>query len=235
MFSEARRQGLTDIVADQLRTAIVAGQFTQSGTLPTESALAESFGVSRSVVREAVKRLETLGLVETHQGRRSRIREIDPSVAIDSVSLMLERCHATPQQLLEVRHTLELDIAEMAAQRRTLAQLRAIGEAVEQQACAGTTEDKVRWDLCFHQRLAEATGNPLYCQMLATVSQLLRASLFRTIAFHGGDRSVTGHQQIVDAVERRMPQDARQAMHDHLTQAAHDHIKLSQPHAESQA
>lgn len=226
MFIQVKRQGLTQIVADDIRNAIIHDQLGVDDILPTESELAQTFNVSRSVIREAVKQLETLGLIETRQGRRSRIRPPDPTAAIDSLHLLLQRCQASPAHLLEVRRTLEVDIAGFAAERRTSEQMVAIAKSIEQQAAAASVQEKVRWDLCFHQQLAQATGNPLYSQMLATLIELLRDSLSRTIAFHGGKRSITGHRQIADALKHQSSSAARKAMYEHLVAAEQDHLKL---------
>lgn len=161
--SETRALGarpkLGERVADQLRERIQKGDFAPGAQLPTENVLVEQFGVSRTVIREAISSLRVDGLVKAHQGRGVFVCEDISQQPFRLCSKNLsEKEHM--EQAMELRMHVEVTNAELAAVRRTDAHVRSIEAALEKQHAAhlngelGQTED-----FAFHLAVANATGN----------------------------------------------------------------------------
>ena len=205
-----------------MREEIFAGQYGSSGPLPPEGKLCESFDVSRTVVREAMRILRAQGLVEVSQGRVPRVRPVDTRPAIDSLQVLLHRSDATLLHLAEVRRPLETEIAALAARRATAAHIKAVEAAIKQQAAARTLKRQGNADVLFHDLLAVATGNPVFPLLLTTLARPLRQSRQKTITRTGNERALTGHRAILEAVRRQDPAAAREAMKEHLTMAEED-------------
>jgi len=217
-----QKVNLVQEVVDQLRRQIFAGQFGPGGRLPPEGELSESFGVSRTVIREAMRTLRAQGLVEVSQGRRAQVRPADPQIAVDTLQALLERSKVTLLHLIEVRRPLEGEIAGLAATRAIPSHVEALEAAIRQQFDADSLARQVEADVRFHQILAEATGNPVFAILLTTLAGLLRKSREETISRTGKERALGGHRAILDAVKRGNSSEARSAMLKHLEMAEED-------------
>jgi GntR family transcriptional repressor for pyruvate dehydrogenase complex len=184
--------------------------------LPSQGEIAANLGVSRIVIREAMKHLEAEGLIEIAQGRRIRVKPVDSQASIRSLEAMLRRSDGSLADLLEVRRPLEGEIAALAANRIGVDHLRTLETTIPDLETAKSLDRRVEADLLFHRTLAEATGNPVFPLLLDTVAGLLRASRVASIGTHGVAAAVEGHREILEAMRSRNPKAAREAMLRHL-------------------
>lgn len=178
MFKQltANRISLSDTVAKELLRKIHNGEFGPGAKLPTEPVLSEQFGVSRTVVREAISRLKNEGAVEPRQGsgvyvtQQGHLRPL--RIQFDQVSSADAVLH-----IVELRRAIDAEVAALAATRRTPRQLKAIETALQGIAAdVSAGGDGVLADVMFHRSIAEATGNPFLLQTLAFLSQYLEAA-----------------------------------------------------------
>jgi DNA-binding FadR family transcriptional regulator len=209
-------------IVRRIREQIFAGHFGSDGEIPTEAELSEMYGVSRTVIREAMRTLRTQGLVEVARGRRPRVKPADPQVAVESLQALMLRTDVDLHHLGEVRRPLEVEIAGLAAERATTEQIDAMRQAIDSQANARSVQKQTDADTRFHELLAESTRNPLLKVLLSTVAPLLNKSRRRTISRVGTERAVAGHNAILAAIKRRDKTKARAAMREHLRMAEED-------------
>ena len=216
---------LSDQLAAWVTAQIEAGVWTPGQRLPTEQQLAATHGVSRTVVREAMHQLRSQGLLIARQGSGvfvappavNRPLAFDPSVlgSIDAVA-----------QIVEVRGAIEGEIAGLAAERATPAQVAALRRALDAiEAAAAAGQDGVEEDLSFHRLIAQATGNPQFSRLLGFLEQYLREAMrvtraneARRLDFAAAVRAE--HAAIVDAIAAGDPLAARQAAAAHMRQGA---------------
>ncbi len=184
--------------------------------LPSEAELGERLGVSRTVLREALKHLQAQGLVVLSQGKRARVRPADAQASIESLDVLLRRSEGSLLHLLEVRRPLEAEIVEIAARRATPEALLEAEAAIDEQEQAPTLEAKIDADLRFHRALAKATGNPVFVLLLDTLAGLMRASRQKSLGKYGNRIPVEHHRAILAAIRRRDPAGARAALLAHL-------------------
>ncbi len=215
---------LSDQVADQLAAEIRRGGLAPGDKLPTEARLVAQFGVSRTVVREAVSRLKSLGLVDSRQGSGVFVQA---SAAF--APLNFETRHAASQeaviQMVEVRRALEAEVAALAAVRRRAKDMRRIHAAVKAlDAAVQRGGNGVSEDVQFHLAIAEAARNPFLIQTLAYLGQFLhgatqvtRANEARRLDF--AEQVRHEHAAIVRALEAGDPEAARQAAAGHMGNA----------------
>ncbi len=215
---------LADRVTDALTLLVRGSDFPPGARLPSEKEMASRFGVSRTVMREAISRLKSEGLVESRQGVGIFVRDstlggtfrIDPGV-VGSVRSVL--------QVVELRKALEAEIAALAAERRTNPQLAAIQRAlkqIEKSVSAGT--DGVDADMAFHGSIAQATGNPHFVALVEFIGPFLRAAMQVTRTYEAGSEELLQqvrqeHQAIVDAIAARDVVAARAAARGHMENA----------------
>ncbi len=216
-------------VARDLRQRILQGEWAAGEALPAEGALAESFGVSRTVAREALRTLSGGGLVDIAQGRTARVRPPDALAAAANLQALLRRDHASLEQLLEVRAPLESEIASLAARRLTQSRREQLEHAVTALENAELINERADADIAFHVGLAEATGNPIFPLLLSTLTALMRELLGATLAHPTGrDRAAAGHRAILAPVVDGDAERARREMLNHLDAARHDLIQTRQ-------
>lgn len=214
---------LADQVADVLVAEIRAGRLVVGDKLPTEAALVDQFLVSRTVVREAVSRLKSLGLVDSRQGSGVYVKEVGFSpLNFDARSAVSKQAVI---QMVEVRRALEAEVAELAARRRNQADLRRIRKSItllDKAVLAGG--DGVEEDIKYHRAIAEAARNPFLIGTLEYLSQFLRGATGVTRANEArrGDfaRQVRDeHEMIVLAIEAGDAPAARKAAAQHMDNA----------------
>lgn len=209
-------------VLRQLREQITSGAFGHDGALPPEGTLAETFGVSRTVIREAMRTLRAQGLVEVSQGKPPRVKPADAQTAIDSLSLLLQRSQGTLLHVVEARRPLESEIALLAAERAGPRDFDRLQETIDRLTTVRTLDERVRADVEFHRILAETSGNPVFCLMLETISGLLCESRRRTLSQSGSEIAAIGHRAVLAALRRRDGIAAKAAMLEHLMLAERD-------------
>jgi len=141
---------------------------------------------------------------------------------VETLGALLARGENSLLRLVEVRRPLETEIASLAAERAAPGDVAALEEAIREMLSAGSMEARVEADLRFHDRLAAATGNPVFQILLATMAELMHRSRRQTLARSGVDAAVEGHRAVLAAVARHDPQAARQTMLDHLAKAERD-------------
>jgi DNA-binding FadR family transcriptional regulator len=228
-----RGRGLAHGLVEDLSLKIRDGALRPGDKLPTESEIMQAFGVSRTVVREALSKLQAGGLVETHHGvgtfvlqpRSGGVFRLDPSDVATSVDVLA---------VLELRVSLETESAGLAATRRTPEQLLAMREALDDfernLAVAGNT---VAPDFRFHLQIAQATGNPYFADIMSHLgTTIIPRTRINAIRNHdrGGEyltRVNREHEEIYAAIARRDAEAARAAMRIHLTNSR-ERLRMAQ-------
>jgi GntR family transcriptional repressor for pyruvate dehydrogenase complex len=226
-LSSLQTQSLKERVLAELRRAIEQGWLGPGDQLPSERELSEQLSVSRSTVREAIQLLEALGVVEVRHGSGTYVR-----ARPDADTVRLEWREWTRSQssrvhdLLEVRVGLEAFAAELAAVRRTPAQLDQLESSLEEMASvidAGDIPMLVQIDVSFHSNLYRATGNAPLAELLDEIGRRLLRERAATWDMPGRpQRSLEQHRAIVEAIRAGNPLAARQALVAHLRSIAEE-------------
>jgi GntR family transcriptional regulator, transcriptional repressor for pyruvate dehydrogenase complex len=216
-------------VASILSEKIISGEFPEKTLLPPERELCETMGVSRTVVREAIKVLESRGLVRIERGRGMLVQEAGSAPVSENLKLLLRRRGHVIEDLLEVRKLLEVGIAGLAARRRTATNLAAMAAALTvMQERPGEPVGYADADVEFHAELARAAQNPVVAVLLEPLTDLLRESRLKSFA---GPKMVKlrlrQHKEIFERVKTRDAEGAREAMRKHLSDTEKDLAKQS--------
>jgi GntR family transcriptional repressor for pyruvate dehydrogenase complex len=218
-----RMPRLSDTIAEQLLEAIVAGRFREGDILPSERELGDQFGVSRTVIREAIRALATRGVVEVQSGRGVRVIALDTASVTEAMSLLLRGGSAIDfGKVHEVRMMLETHIAGVAAERATPEDLAELEELMEAWVAAGDDlEATSRVDVDFHRAIAKSARNELYLVLLDSISGALLENRRATLALeHSHAKVLDEHRAVVAAIKAHDPEAARRAMETHLAGVA---------------
>ena len=216
---------LTDRVSEALIELIRGDDFPPGSRLPSEMKMASRFGVSRTVIREAISRLKSEGLVESRQGSGVFVREenLDAPFRIDPV---LAESVQSVLQVVELRQVLEGEIAALAAKRRSREQMRAIRQAlkkIDDDVRSGS--DGVDADVAFHRTIAEATGNPHFLGLIEFLFKFLKTATQITRGIEATRVTMTQevkdeHDAIVVAIAAQNADAARDAARLHMDHAS---------------
>ncbi len=222
MPSEAviRTRHLTDEVADRLASHILSAGLPPGDRLPSADALASSYGVSRTVIREALSRLKAEGLVETRQGSGAFVAREHAGRPFRLPARSPE-AEDTILYVLELRATVETEAAALAAARHTPDDLHEIRRHLLAMEHAASGEDGIEHDRQFHRAIAVASGNPLFPLLIDFLVQHCRGAILAVRqhptewASYASDAGAE-HRAVLAAIEVRDPDKARAAMRDHL-------------------
>jgi GntR family transcriptional regulator, transcriptional repressor for pyruvate dehydrogenase complex len=205
------------LVADQLLELIAAGRLRPGDPVPPERELVETYRVGRSSVREALRMLESQGLIEA-RGHGTFTVSHARNTLNQSLELLLSVAEVDLHELFEIRRILEGECAALAAARRRESDLvRMRASIAEMESSIGSEDDYIAADLEFHLTIAEATGN----RVAALLMHALRDQLHRALGTvyqipHSAELSLDQHREIVDAISARRPEEARAAMQAHI-------------------
>ncbi|MDO9418110.1 FadR/GntR family transcriptional regulator [Pararhizobium sp.] len=215
---------LSTLVASSISREIAQGRLNPGDQLPTEQALAQTFGVSRNVVREAIARLRSEGRIWSQQGRGAFVADVPNTTVLTIDYDALQQADAF-RSLFELRGIIEVQVAALAARRRSEADLDAMRNA--QAMMAEAPYGSVTWlkaDLEFHRTVAAATQNAYTVQFLVFVSERVRDSILAAGNQQRSDdmagATLGEHERILAAIEAGDAEAAQRAMQQHLANAA---------------
>ncbi|HYZ52996.1 MAG TPA: FadR/GntR family transcriptional regulator [Streptosporangiaceae bacterium] len=226
MFSRVSVGRISEIIVDQIRLLMRQGQLKPGDRLPPERDLCERFGVSRVTVREALRMLESSGLVEIRVGARGGAFVTAPSSdrVGEGLADLLTLSVISAADVTEVRMILEVGIVPLVCERATeqdIADLEEICERSEAALRAGGYS--MDFSLEFHIRVAQATHNPAVVMLVESFRGPILMSLQQAqeAAPEMGGLGTREHERFIEAVRRRDPDAATQIMREHLERTAH--------------
>jgi GntR family transcriptional repressor for pyruvate dehydrogenase complex len=197
---------LTEAAIANMREMISSGRLVPGSRLPPEAELAGQLGASRNTVREAVRALVTARVLDVRRGDGTYVTSLRPEILLEGIGAAIELVQdGFSLELIEVRRILEPAATAMAAARMDEATLLALGGCLDRMRLAESEQDRIEHDAAFHRLVAAASGNETLASMLNAVSsRTIRGRVWRGVAEEGaGPRSVTQHQDILDALRAR--------------------------------
>ncbi|OGV49703.1 MAG: hypothetical protein A2017_11055 [Lentisphaerae bacterium GWF2_44_16] len=221
MFRPVQNKKLHQQVFEQIQAMILKGRLKSGDRLPSERELGELLHVSRNSIREALRALEILGIIECHHGGGNYIKCDISSGILEPLSLIFRLHGGSLSDILEMRRLLEGEAAALAAERITPERAADLSRLIDTlRHCTDETES-IRLDKEFHLKIAEYSGNVLLLSFLTAISSLLersiqdgRQAIMRT--FHDHDQLLTMHKNICKAVTAGNPKAATSAVNRHF-------------------
>jgi GntR family transcriptional repressor for pyruvate dehydrogenase complex len=216
-FEVIRRNKVYEEVAKQIERLIL--QKLQPGDkLPSERELAELLQVSRSSIRDAIRSLELMGLVEPRQGAGTIVRELSAESLVNPFANALKRRQELVSELLDFRKMLEPPLAARAATHASPDEISEMEEILQrQEGTLSHGEAAIAEDAEFHYSIALASGNSIVLKVLDILMDLLRDTRERSLQLKGRpERSLAGHRRILAAIKRHDAETAKNAMRRHI-------------------
>jgi GntR family transcriptional repressor for pyruvate dehydrogenase complex len=206
-----------DKLADRLEEELVGDGVGPGTKLLSERQLALRFGVSRPLVREALRSLVERGLIEISPGRGAFVRALRISDAARPLDAFYRRQNATPRDLVEARLMLEREAVGLAAERAESDELEAMERVLERFDRTGDLIERARCDIAFHALIARMSHNPVIETMFSSIASLTFELMLRSLSDPAVSREgLPYHREIADAIRDRDPERARKAIEGHL-------------------
>lgn len=211
---------LTDEAITKIKEMIVSGALKPGGRLPREADLAEELGLSRNSLREAVRALALINILDVRQGDGTYVTSLGPERLLDALNFVVEfHQDDSVLEFLRVRRILEPEAASIAASRIDPETIASLQDLLNQSSPESSTEDLLKIDVEFHRQIGVASGNSVLASLLEGLSAPTnRARIWRGRTQPGAyERTVREHQAIVDALASGEPGLAHAAMYMHVT------------------
>jgi GntR family transcriptional repressor for pyruvate dehydrogenase complex len=199
---------VTDEAIDRIKAMILAGELRPGERLPREADLAERLGLSRSSLREAVRALALIQVLDVRQGDGTYVTSLEPNLLLEAMSFAIDfHRDDTVLQFLEVRRILEPAATAMAARNMPDADVAELGRVLASLDHDAGVDALVANDLEFHRRIAAGSGNQVLCSLLENLSvPTTRARIWRGLTQEGAvARTREQHVAIHEAIAARQP------------------------------
>ncbi len=216
-----KKRAYEDIV-QQVISLIDGGKLKSGDQLPSERELTEIFKVSRTTVREAIRTLESMKLLQCRQGNGTYVLATSEEALIQPLAAALFNAKDDIRDIFYIRKVIEPHVAELAAENATVEEIDELDEILrKQEACIVNGNNSVESDSAFHNLLASATKNRVMERLMIALVDLLRQSREKSLTDDDEDdnrstRSLEGHRRVLDAIRRGDCNGARESMLQHL-------------------
>lgn len=221
MLAPNKNPKVYDQVIEEIKNKIKSGDIKKGDKLPSEREMAESLGVSRTSVREALRALEVVGLVESRQGAGNYIKTNFDNSLFEPISVMFMLQESSPKEMYDLRETLELQCARLSAKNIEDNELDLLTAILDRMYIAKNEEESLKLDIKFHYLIAKSSRNVLLLNVLEVISQLVDEFIqkFRMQILHAGNTKeslLEIHENIVRALKMRDESKAYNAMLEHF-------------------
>lgn len=220
MFTPIKNTKVYEQVIEQIKGMIADGTLKKGDKLPSERDLAEQLGISRASIREAIRSLEIIGLIESRQGEGNFIRSSFENSLLEPLSIMFMLNEGKVQEIFELRKVIEIETAALAAKQITDEELDHMLDLINKMKSSDNEEERVTYDTKFHYKIAQASRNFLIVNILNTVSILMdsfiRDARKRIISNQHKDDIDFQHEKIWNALRNHNPGEAAEAMRRHM-------------------
>lgn len=221
MFSPVKNKKVYEEIIEQIKDMIYKGILKKGDKLPSERHMVEKLQVSRTSVREALRCLEIIGLIESRQGEGNFIKENFENGLIEPLSVMFMLKDSKSEEILELRKIIEIGTVQLAAKRISKSELDELKELKEKLKKLNKEENLAEIDREFHYKIAEASQNFLLLGVLNAISSLMESYIKdarKSILEEEGNRQelIKQHENIFEALNNNNEDEAIKAMTKHL-------------------
>jgi len=219
-FRVVRKMRVSEEIVGQIRDLITSGRLKIGDRLPAERELAETLQVGRSTVREAIRAMESLGILEARPGEGTFLVSNPTDHHSDPITANAFKSWDNQRKLFEVRMVIEPDLAALAARRASFEHIVKLRDILqEQEAQIKRGDNGIKADTAFHFMLAEAAGNDVLYRIMESLMDLLVETREASLQPTGRTlRSMRQHKAILRAIESRDPLAAEKRMREHINE-----------------
>ena len=220
-----KKISLIDSIVEEIKNKIIRGELKDGDMLESQDELAKSMQISRPSLREAFRRLQLMGLIESKHGCGTFIKTVQPKDFMSPISSFLPFDKKSAYELLEARLLLEGSVAALAAQKATKADIMALSDVLKRMDIAAEhldIKEFARLDVEFHLLIAEGSRNQIMFQVVNILRGLLQSLISRVFDRSSDNlaetflQTISFHKKIFESIKSRNVSMARNAMEEHI-------------------
>ncbi|WP_097025717.1 FadR/GntR family transcriptional regulator [Clostridium peptidivorans] len=231
MFTPIRNTKVYEQVIEQIKGMITNGVLKKGDRLPSERELVEQLGISRASIREALRSLEIIGLIESKQGEGNFIRENFDNTLFEPLSIMFMLNDCKVEEIFELRKVIEIETAALAAKKITDEEINGLQILTNNMKISEDEDERVKYDAKFHYTIAKASRNFLILSILNTVASLIDSFIKdarkNIINNQLKDNIDNDHEEILNALREHNSDKASESMRKHMNLINKNLIKLN--------
>ena len=217
VVNKIKKQGVASQVFKQLKQNIVNGTWTSGEKIPSENELVQMLGVSRISVREALKQLVSLGLVETRQGEGSFVKHLHADSYMNELLPLMVLNRENIIELIKYREIIEVGTVALAVERAEESDIRALEEnLLSHEKFQDDRERAAQLDLDFHLLVAKASKNPFVIKANSLMKDVFHVVMTKTVKAMGSSHGLYFHKKLIAAIKARDKESAVSTMREHL-------------------
>jgi len=232
------KQSIPDSVSMQIQQLIAKRKLKAGDKLPSQRDLAEQLGVGRPAIREALKRLEAMGIVKVQHGKSSTIEKVDLSTIMGNVSNLLELAPIDVLQLLEAKEIIEFKCSELASQRATEKDLIEMkGYLEEMEKNKKNPKVHAEADYLFHFTIVKAADNPFIIEIMKVLGKMIEKAIEETAIeddLVGRERAMRYHRSLYRAIRQKDEKKAAEVLHKHSLESRGRYEMMHSKHHEKE-
>jgi GntR family transcriptional regulator, transcriptional repressor for pyruvate dehydrogenase complex len=203
----------------RIKILIATGAIAPGSKFPSERELAKEFGVNRASLRQVLKVLEIMGVLSQRVGDGTYLSESAETILNEPIDFLILLDDLSQHELFETRLMMEPELTARAAERATTEDISALRNAIFAMERSKTTHERLNADLAFHEAIFRASGNRICHLLFRGIHRTLLMSMGQLSDRVSLEHPLMFHRRIYAAIRERNPEAARQAMHDHITDA----------------
>lgn len=238
-FEQVTKNYLYEIIALEIEQKILSGEIKVGDKLPSENSLANMFGVSRNVIREALRGLKEWGLITIKTGSGAYVTRPDPEIIKESFNRLITLSGFTLDEFFDVRILLESQAAYKAALYITNLELNELEQTICAMKVASTSTDWAKQELLFHNNIAKASRNKLICALISSMSDIMSDFFAKGYLFidyrsvdiqenqelNNNQLAIYSHELIYNSLKHHHQNQSREAMKLHLVRARQAYVE----------
>ncbi len=208
-------------VFEQMQGLLIEGTWKAGDKLPSENELSDAFGVSRMTIRQAMQKLKALGLIETHTGSGSYVREINPEDSLNELIPLMYIGEPSQIHVFQFREMIDSESVRLATRTADDKSLKPLEDILAKMKKAAEEDDAKtfsKYDLKYHMYIVKLTGNPLIIKAYDILKNVLTESMVSVIEKMKYKPALDYHRRILDAMKKNDEVLAEQLMHEHIKQ-----------------
>lgn len=209
------KSNVADIVFQKMLDLIIEGVWGQGEKIPSENELREAFSVSRDTVRQAIHRLNAMGIVQSYQGKGTFVTKLDASIYYNLLVPSLCLNEQDSISVLQFMKCIQVESARIVASKATDEEIAGLQDYLQQMQEAEGYENYFLRDMDYHCYLSKLTGNGLFVKTMEIIARLLHVYLRDIVAFHGNEKSIAQHKECFEALKERDEERAVRIMVEH--------------------
>lgn len=215
-ITQIEKTSIADVVYEHMLAMVADGSWQEGTKIPSENELKELFGVSRNTVRQAIQKMNALGILEARQGMGTFVRKVDTSFYLNSLLPTIIMDEKNSASTLEFEKAIQVESVKIAGRCATDEEIDGLMVFVERMRQSGESEEFYSHDKEYHKYICQITHNNIFVKSMTLFTKMMKKGLVSVVNHYGREQSIKAHEDIYLKLKERNVDEAARLMDQHL-------------------